>query len=242
MDIFISSSSTQSINLSEYAASSLSITVQPGVHYSCIYNQINTQVTDISFYVGKDATLQCALLLTQGEHTTLNLAVFLDSPYAHATIRGVYALNGSQKLNITTSQHHRAPHTTSSLIIKGMLNERAYADYRGTILVDQVARFTTAVQENKNMLLSRAARAHSVPSLEVLTNDVHCKHGSAVGYLDDQLLFYVQAHGLDEQIARQLLLHGFFREIIDTLDATVVSGIYEIIEEKVSMHKLEDKK
>ncbi|MDR3550421.1 MAG: SufD family Fe-S cluster assembly protein [Candidatus Babeliales bacterium] len=231
-DILIASSSSTRINLSEYAASSLAITVQAGVHYRCIYDKSNFQNFDIVFHLQRDAILDCVLLITEGELLNINLAISLEGEYAQANVRGLYALSGSQQLAITTSQHHKAPHATSNLIIKGMLNDHAKADYRGNILVDQVAKYTNAVQENKNILLSRTAHAQSIPCLEVLTNDVQCKHGSAVGYLDEQSLFYVQSRALDAQTARQLLLHGFFIEIIDALDASMISDIYEIIKKK----------
>lgn len=230
MEIIITSSSSSGrLNLSDYAASSLSIAIQADVHFKCVYDKSMYEKFDVTFHLHQNAILDCVLLITEGEHRAINLAISLEGAYAQAHVRGLYALSGSQKLAITTSQHHQAPHTTSNLVIKGMLNGTAQADYRGKILVDQNAKYTNALQENKNILLSRAAHAQSIPSLEVLTNDVQCKHGSAVGYLDEQLLFYVQARGLDIQSAGQLLLHGFFAEIIDGLDSTMVSDIYEII-------------
>lgn len=231
-DILISQSTFSTINLSDYAASSLAITIQAGVHFSCIYDKSNYEHVDIIFHLQRDAVLNCVLLIADGERIGINLALSLEGEYAQANVRGLYALTGSQQLAIITSQHHKAPHTSSNLIIKGMLNDHAQADYRGNILVDQVAKYTNAVQENKNILLSRTAHAQSIPCLEVLTNDVQCKHGSAVGYLDEHALFYVQSRALDAQMARQLLLHGFFAEIIDALDASMISDIYEIIKKK----------
>lgn len=231
-NVQITQSTLSTVNLSDYGASTLAITVQAGVHYRCIFNKSNYEQIDIVFHLQRDAILDCVLLITDNQSLALNVAISLEGEYAQANVRGLYALSGSQQLAITTSQHHKSPHTTSNLIIKGMLNDHAKADYRGNILVDQVAKYTNAVQENKNILLSRTAHAQSIPCLEVLTNDVQCKHGSAVGYLDEQLLFYVQSRALDAQTAGQLLLHGFFANIIDVLDATMISDIYEIIKKK----------
>ena len=232
MDVIISQSTKIPVNLSSYGAQSLSITIQAGVHFSCIYDRSDYERMSIVFHVQQNAVLHCVLLITQELLTHLTLSLNLEGDYAQATVRGLYALSGSQKLSIITSQHHKARSTMSNLIIKGMLNQSAVAHYQGMILVDQVAKYTNAVQENKNILLSRTAYAQSIPSLEVLTNDVACKHGSAVGYLDEQSLFYTQARGLDAHTARQLLLQGFFAEIIDAIDASMVSDIYEIIKKQ----------
>jgi Fe-S cluster assembly protein SufD len=68
-------------------------------------------------------------------------------------------------------------------------------------------------QENKNILLSNQARALSVPSLEVLTNDVHCFHGSALGRFDQNHLFYAASRGIDEIQMRTLLVRAFFGDM-----------------------------
>ena len=83
--------------------------------------------------------------------------------------------------------------------------------YHGTIRVEQDAAWYVASQNNKNILLiSNDARAVSVPSLEVLTNEVQCFHGSASGRCDDEQLFYLQSRGIDKKQAHRLLLQAFF--------------------------------
>ena len=54
-----------------------------------------------------------------------------------------------------------------------------------------------------------APQAHSIPALEVLTNDVRCTHGSAVGQVDQESLYYLQARGLSAVQAEQLLIASF---------------------------------
>ena len=101
--------------------------------------------------------------------------------------------------------------------MKGVLSGTAYAHYHGTVRMEKEARGAYASQENKNMLLSSGARALSVPSLEVLTHDVHCFHGSAIGRFDEEQLLYAGSRGIDEKTAQRLLLHAFFADLFSDM-------------------------
>jgi Fe-S cluster assembly protein SufD len=53
--------------------------------------------------------------------------------------------------------------------------------------------------------------------LEILSDDVICGHGSTVGPLDEEPLYYLTSRGLSEARAARLLVHGFFEEVINRL-------------------------
>ncbi len=86
----------------------------------------------------------------------------------------------------------------------------------------------SVLQVNKNILLSPSAKAVSIPSLEILTNDVQCSHGSAVGQLDQGHIFYLMARGLQEVQAKQLLLESFIENSI--LDETVINTLQQKVQ------------
>jgi Fe-S cluster assembly protein SufD len=74
-----------------------------------------------------------------------------------------------------------------------------------------------ARQLNKNLLLSERAEAASKPELEILNDEVQCAHGSTIGDLDEESLFYLRARGVGEEAARRLLIDAFVGEVIDKL-------------------------
>jgi Fe-S cluster assembly protein SufD len=165
----------------------------------------------ICFYLERNAKLVVDLLIVS---TTINVHVEcrLLGEGADARIMGAYILDATDKVTITTMQHHAVAHTQSLLIMKGVLRDNAHAQYHGTIRVEKEAQGTYASQENKNMLLSNNARAVSVPNMEVLAHEVHCFHGSATGRFDNEQLFYAASRGIDEKTAQQLLLKAFFAD------------------------------
>lgn len=145
---------------------------------------------------------------------SVSLTFKLYGAGASVLVRGGYALREQNKSLITTRQEHYAPSATSDVLIKGIVHDQAYASYHGTIHVTQEAYGTTAQQYNKHLLLSSEAQAISIPSLEVLTDDVQCKHGSAVGFVDAEQLFYMMNRGLTKEDAISLWSTSFLKEVM----------------------------
>jgi Fe-S cluster assembly protein SufD len=110
---------------------------------------------------------------------------------------------------------HAAPRTNSRQVFKAVLDDRARSAFQGRIVVNEGAQKIDAYQLNKNLLLSRQARADSKPELEILADDVKCSHGATVGDLDRNQMFYLRARGIPEAEARALLVEAFIAELLD---------------------------
>ena len=131
---------------------------------------------------------------------------------------GAYASRGRQHLDFDTLQEHAAPDTTSDLAFRGILAERSSAVWRGMIKVDPGAQRTDAFQESRNLLLSKRAHADAIPGLEILANDVRCTHAAAIAQIDRDQLFYLRSRGLDEGVAKRLVIEGFMAELIERFE------------------------
>ncbi len=116
-----------------------------------------------------------------------------------------------------TIQEHASPDTTSNINFRVALKDNASSIYQGNIKVDKVATRTNAFQSNKNLLLGAEARADSIPKLEILTDDVKCSHGATVGPVDKEQLFYLMSRGLPLKEAEELIVIGFFAEVLNTI-------------------------
>ena len=93
----------------------------------------------------------------------------------------VSVANGSQEFDARTLQDHLSPHTTSDLLYKNALDDRARCTFGGLIRVEPHAHFTDAYQKVRNLLLSDDAEANSMPGLEILADNVRCTHGATSG-------------------------------------------------------------
>ncbi len=123
-----------------------------------------------------------------------------------------------QEFDQRTLQTHCAPHGYSNVLYKNALLDAAKTIFSGLIVVEPDAQKTDAYQSNRNLMLSNEAEANSLPGLEIEANDVKCSHGSTTSRIDPEQGFYLQARGIDPQKAHELLVFGFFEEVLGKLD------------------------
>ena len=116
----------------------------------------------------------------------VNQHVALVGERAEAQVNGVMFTEGKQHLSYHTLQHHQAPNCTSDLLYKGAMQDQSRIVWRGMIKVDKDAQKTDGYQRNDNLMLSEAARADSIPGLEIEADDVRCTHGSTAGRVDEE--------------------------------------------------------
>jgi Fe-S cluster assembly protein SufD len=146
-----------------------------------------------------------------------DIGVTLGGEGADATMNGVYLVDGMRLMDTHTSLDHAVPHCTSHQIYKGILAGKSRAVFNGRIVVRPDAQKTDAKQTNRALLLSDEAQINSNPQLEIFADDVKCTHGAAVGQLDAEAMFYLQARGLTPAEARDMMLHAFAGEVLDGL-------------------------
>jgi Fe-S cluster assembly protein SufD len=151
-----------------------------------------------------------------------DLDVTLEGEGAECSLFGLYEVAGQQHVDHHTLIDHAKPNCTSRELYKGVLDGRARAVFDGRIIVRPDAQKTSAMQTNKNLLLSKEALVHTKPQLEIFANDVKCKHGATIGQLDSDVLFYLRSRGIGLAEARRLLVHAFVSEIIDSVKADAV--------------------
>jgi Fe-S cluster assembly protein SufD len=141
---------------------------------------------------------------------------------ASLSMEGLFVLSGKQHVDNHTVIDHVAPHCDSVELFKGILDENARGIFDGRIIVEPDAVKTNSRQTNKNLLLSETAIIDSKPSLEIHNDDVKCNHGSTIGQLDEEALFYLRARGIGAEEARNLLVYAFASEIVERMKIDVV--------------------
>jgi Fe-S cluster assembly protein SufD len=137
-------------------------------------------------------------------------------------LNGLYVLEGRQLVDNHMRVEHAAPHCGSHELYKGVLDGHARAVFNGLIYVHPGAQKTDAKQSNRNLLLSRHAVANSNPQLEIFADDVKCTHGSTVGQLDDDAIFYLRSRGIGADAARSLLTYAFASDIVARIKVEAV--------------------
>ncbi|MCP5312207.1 MAG: Fe-S cluster assembly protein SufD [Chromatiaceae bacterium] len=137
---------------------------------------------------------------------------------AEAELDGLMLARDRQLTDVHLSVQHKVPHCTSRETFKGILDGSGRVVFDGHIVVARDAQKSDAVLANDNLMLSRAAEVDTKPQLEIYADDVKCSHGTTVGELDSDMLFYLRSRGIGEAKARQMLCHGFAQEVLDRID------------------------
>ena len=152
-------------------------------------------------------------------------SVSLLRPSAHAKVYGFFLSGGAQRTDCKTNIHHSGQGTTSDQIQKNMIGGRATGAFRGRIRVEQSAQQTDSKQISRTILLSDKSRAWSVPSLEIIADDVQCTHGATVSDLSEEELFYLRSRGLDTNLARNLLMYAFAADVCNSVDPAMLTSV-----------------
>jgi Fe-S cluster assembly protein SufD len=180
--------------------------------------------------IGRDATSRIGEVGLGGDLARLDLEVSLDGDGASSDVVGLFFGEGSQTLDYRMVINHVGRNTTSDVFLKGALEDESQSVFTGLLRIEKEAQKTSTFETNRNLVLSENAKAHSVPNLEILCDDVVCGHASSVGPLEEDHLYYLQSRGLRKERAERLLIRGFFNEVIDRLP---IEGIADPVSAEV---------
>ncbi len=167
--------------------------------------------------IGRDATLHLGEVGLGGALGRVDLTMELEGNGGHADLVGAFYGEQDQTLDYRLVMHHVGVSTSSDVFLKGAVQDRAVSVFTGLVRIEREASKTSAFETNRNLVLSDGARANSVPNLEIICDDVICGHGSTVGPLDEEPLYYLMSRGLSRPRAERLLVHGFFEEALERL-------------------------
>jgi Fe-S cluster assembly protein SufD len=186
--------------------------------------------------LSRDADVKSLGVAFGGSLARTEVESILAEDGASSELLGVYFGDGAQHIDHRSIQDHIGSRTSSDLLYKGAMRDRSNAIYTGTVIIEQGAHRCDAYQTNRNILLSDHAKAHSVPNLEILTNDpTRCGHAASVGPVSEDELFYLQSRGIPRDEATRLIVRGFFAEVLDRIDIPEVrDGVEAAIEAELA--------
>ncbi len=171
--------------------------------------------------------------ITLNNGTTRNTTeITLAGPHAEINLCGMAIADKNQHVDNNTFIDHIAPDCTSNELYKYVLDEQATGAFAGLVKVRPGAQRTNSQQTNRNLCTTREARMYTQPQLEIYADDVKCSHGSTVGQLDENALFYMRARGISEKEARLLLMFAFVNDVIDNIRMEALKDRLHLLVEK----------
>jgi Fe-S cluster assembly protein SufD len=166
---------------------------------------------------GRDSQARLHMVSSGGLLNRTDVFALLDGEGADCNINGLTVVEDEQLGDYHLRVEHAKPQGTSRQLFKGILDDKSRAVFDSLIYVHPHAQKTDASQTNRNLLLSRRAVASSNPRLEILADDVKCSHGSTIGFLDPDALFYLRSRGIGEAEARAMLVYAFANDSVERI-------------------------
>ena len=147
------------------------------------------------------------------QFTKAHITTSLQGQGSSATNTAVYLAKNNQRLDLSTDSVHKGKNTSSKIVTKGVINDQAKALSRGLVKINKQASESNGYETQDALLLSDKAEADAIPNLEIHNPDVKCSHGSTVGQIDKDRVFYLMSRGLNKQQAIQKIVEGYFTPI-----------------------------
>ncbi len=170
------------------------------------------------------AHLERKCIILGGEQVLVHAAITLAGEHANIDDKELFFADKQEQHTINTQICHKAPWTTSLVLIKGLAKDRGAGDAKGMVRIEKNAGKTTSHLAEHVLLLNKGAHASAVPNMEIEAHDVQAGHSASVTRLDEQQIFYTMSRGIPYEDARKMIALGFL--------APVAEGVEELIAQK----------
>lgn len=177
----------------------------------------NTRVSNVYVEQQANSRFNHNVLTLHNGITRNQLNLVFRGEGASCCCNGCVIADKKQHVDNNTFIRHAVPHCESHELYKYVLDGQATGAFAGRVLVEKGAQKTNSEMRNQNLCTTKQARMYTQPELEIYADDVKCGHGSTVGQLNDQAMFYMRQRGISEQEAKLLLEFAFINEVVDSM-------------------------
>ncbi len=203
-------------------------------HYKTHFiNQASYHVAGIHIAQQRDSYYEQQSFALSGELVRNDIQVRLQDLGAECKLNGLYRAEDNQHIDYHIIVDHQKPHGTSIENFKGIMDGSGHGVFNGKVIVRPDAQKSDAQQMNKNLLLTKRAEVDTKPELEIYADDVKCSHGSTVGQLDEDALFYLQSRGFNAETAKNLLVYGFASDLINEVS---IQPLQQLLKQEILSH------
>jgi Fe-S cluster assembly protein SufB len=157
-------------------------------------------------------------------------SVYLLGPEAHGEILSIAFAGSGQHQDAGGKIIHGAPKTTSSIFAKSISKDGGRGTYRGLLEIAKGATEARSKVVCDALLLDPDSRSDTYPTIRIDENDANVGHEASVSKIGEEQLFYLQAHGLDEEEASKMIVNGFIEPITKELPMEYAVEMNRLIE------------
>ncbi|MFA5821100.1 MAG: SufD family Fe-S cluster assembly protein [Candidatus Gracilibacteria bacterium] len=208
------------------------LTIKTKEHRILVADTLNT--TDI--ILEENSSLTLVAVLTKGWTEKQFLNFYLDGENATLNFIAMIIAKGSNEFPFETISNHEIPRTSAYYKVRGAMFDNSKVYYKGNLIIKKGAQITDTHLAHHTLMLSRNAKVETIPSLEILADDVKAGHAATIGRVDEEMLFYFQSRGLDKKTATTSLTRAFMHSDLEHIpDADARMVVAEMIEKELNV-------
>lgn len=186
-----------------------------------------SELADISVQAGEE--LEVVGVFTEGLPTKKKLVAKLAGKEAKLKMTLIFIGTEKNHFDLEAVFDHEDLATVSDITVKAVMFGESNLNFLGNVVIPEAGQKSVASLRCQTLLMSHQAQAKTIPSLEIIANDVKAGHAASIGRVDDELMFYLETRGFDKNIAERLLVEGFLLEALDDLDENLREELWKNI-------------
>ena len=137
-----------------------------------------------------------------------------EEDYSSSSFKSVSIPFEGCKDDFLVYNNHLSSNCSSIVGMRSILNKEVECSFQALIDIENKIKNSKAEQDCKAILLDEKSSMNAKPEMKIFNNDVVCKHGTTIGSLNKDQIFYLNSRGLSKLKAEKILLQGIIREYI----------------------------
>jgi Fe-S cluster assembly protein SufB len=144
-------------------------------------------------------------------------SVILKGDNAIGEFYSVAVTNNRQQADTGTKMIHLGKNTKSRIVSKGISAGNSQNSYRGLVKASKNATNSRNFSQCDSLLLGDRCGAHTFPYFEIQNPSTTVEHEATTSKIGEDILFYFQQRGIDEETAVAMIVNGYAKEVLDHL-------------------------
>ncbi len=182
-----------------------------------------------TIYQNKNSELSMFSVFCHNTSVFNNIGVELSGKNALCRLNSISLLRQKSEVKHNIKIWHNSSSCTSEQLYKGVYSDSSTGYFDSVVVVEKDSQKTIAKQKNNNLLLSERANVQSNPQLEIFADDVECAHGSTIGQVSEEALFYLRSRGICLDVARKLLTSAFLNEVVEKIGHKEIADEVDVV-------------
>jgi len=163
------------------------------------------QIDETAIVCGDRAKVSLIQIELGGSHIDASFHTTLYGYQSEFYSDTAYLCKGNQYLDMNQVVVHKGRNTNCDMKTDGTVKDNTTKTYRGTIDLVTGCSGSVGNEMETTLLLSPSAVVKAAPIILCGEDDIKAEHGSTIGKLSADMLFYMQSRGIDQKTAEELL-------------------------------------